>query len=218
MKAPVRAAGVSPLRVATGNDASWRLEARRRRSLRSTSRRGDSSELPSGPAAADNRLKSLLNRLHFVSSDAAISPAFSSFVDCGISKDRTSIHRFLLLLRGVMLPLDLGPIYRLGRVVITPGARARLLDSDIVAALLRHLQKAWGKSNRRYRLPGRRAPLFGCRILTAAHAVNGTAFWIISEADKSITRVILPQDYCSGWERTTRLVPNCPVTPPRHEY
>ncbi len=217
MKAPIRAAGVSPLRVATGDDASWRLEARRRRSLRSTNRQGDSSGLQSGPPAADNRLKLLLNRFRFVPFVAAILPIFSSVGDCGITKDRTSIHRFILLLGGVMLPLDLGPIYRLGRVVITPGARARLLDSDIVAALLRHLEKAWGKSNGRYRLPGRRAPLFGCRILTAARAANGTAFWIISEADKSITRVILPEDYCSCWERTTRLFQHCPVPPPRHE-
>ena len=35
----------------------------------------------------------------------------------------------------------------------------------------------------------------GFRLLSAYHAANGTKFWIITEADRSATTVLLPEDY-----------------------
>jgi hypothetical protein len=35
----------------------------------------------------------------------------------------------------------------------------------------------------------------GMRILSAYQAANGTKFWIITEADRSVTTVLLPDDY-----------------------
>jgi hypothetical protein len=33
------------------------------------------------------------------------------------------------------------------------------------------------------------------RILSAYLSANGTKFWIITEADRSVTTVLLPEDY-----------------------
>jgi len=35
----------------------------------------------------------------------------------------------------------------------------------------------------------------GMRILSAYQAANGTKFWIITEADCSVTTVLQPEDY-----------------------
>jgi len=35
----------------------------------------------------------------------------------------------------------------------------------------------------------------GTRILSVYHAANGTKFWLITEADRSVTTVLLPEDY-----------------------
>ena len=93
-----------------------------------------------------------------------------------------------------MLPIDLGPIYRLGRVVMTPNARVRVSDQDLANALLRHLRKVWGQTDQGARYC-RRARFDGCRMLSAYRASDGTRFWLLSESDQSRTTVMLPEDY-----------------------
>ena len=94
-----------------------------------------------------------------------------------------------------MLPLDWGPVYRLGRVIMTPNARARVPDDAVARALLRHARKTWGEE------PGIRSArtthprLVGCRVLTASRAREGPWFWIITEADLQLTTVLLPEEY-----------------------
>jgi hypothetical protein len=40
-----------------------------------------------------------------------------------------------------------------------------------------------------------RALIEGTRLLSVYQAVNGTKFWIITEADRSVTTILLPEDY-----------------------
>lgn len=94
-----------------------------------------------------------------------------------------------------MLPRELGPIYRLGRVVMSPNARVRVSDHDLAAALLGHLQKVCGNRQRWRNTRRTSQPLTGCRLLSACCTSDGTRFWIISESDKSRTTVLLPGDY-----------------------
>ena len=94
-----------------------------------------------------------------------------------------------------MLPLDWGPIYRLGRVVLTPKARARVSDDEVATALLRHSRSAWGERYGAFRWRRPRPALDDCRVLSAYRAHNGTPFWIITEPDHRLTRVLLPEDY-----------------------
>jgi hypothetical protein len=94
-----------------------------------------------------------------------------------------------------MLPLDWGPIYRLGRVVLTPNARARVSDDEVATALRRHSRTAWGERHGVVYCRRHRPLLDDCRVLSAYRAHNGTLFWIITESDHRLTRVLLPEDY-----------------------
>lgn len=94
-----------------------------------------------------------------------------------------------------MWPMDLGPVYRLGRVVMTAQARAILTDQDLAGALLRHVRRVWGETDDVNRPGSGCARLEGCRLLSSCRANNGTRFWIISEPDKSCTRILLPEEY-----------------------
>jgi hypothetical protein len=93
-----------------------------------------------------------------------------------------------------MQPVNWGPTDFLGHVITSPNAKARVSRKDIATALLRHVRSVHGESDGPGR-PGKLLPLDGCRMLTAYRASNGTPFWILSESDQSITRVMLPEDY-----------------------
>ena len=91
--------------------------------------------------------------------------------------------------------LDLKPLERLGRVVTTPNARAKLSRAEITTALRRHLGSVCGNAGEGVRRHGTWTSLEGCRMLTAHRATNGIRFLIISEAGQSVTRVMLPDDF-----------------------
>jgi len=85
--------------------------------------------------------------------------------------------------------------FRLGRVLITPGALAELQSSDVLVALRRHAAKDWGDLCPDDRERNDQALLLGTRVLSAYQAQGGTKFWIITEADRSCTTVLLPEEY-----------------------
>ena len=84
---------------------------------------------------------------------------------------------------------------RLGRIVTTPNARAKVSRRDIAAALLRHRRSVCAGPNPAGQRHGQRTSLDGCRMLTAYRASDGTRFWIITECGQSLTRVMLPEDF-----------------------
>lgn len=94
-----------------------------------------------------------------------------------------------------MIAFDLGPRFSLGRVLITPNAAARVPDSDVQRALHRHARGDWGEVDAQDHEANDRCVAEGCRLLSAYHASNGVKFWIITEADRSVTTVLLPEDY-----------------------
>lgn len=82
-----------------------------------------------------------------------------------------------------------------GRIVITANA-ARLLSSpEVASALRRHLQGDWGDLASGDRHENDRALLHGGRLCSAYRTANGTRFYIITEADRSATTLLLPEDY-----------------------
>jgi hypothetical protein len=91
--------------------------------------------------------------------------------------------------------LNLEPLERLGRIVTTPNAKAKVSRKDIATALQRHLRSVCGNASGGARRHGKQTPLEGCRMLTAYCTTNGTRFWIISESGQALTRVMLPEDY-----------------------
>src|SRR5690349_19088411 len=94
------------------------------------------------------------------------------------------------------LPLDDKTVVTLGRQMATPNALRQLSGDDILAALNRHANGDWGDVDDHDRKANDRALKEGDeRLFSVYHAKNGTKFWIISEADRSSTCVLLPSDY-----------------------
>lgn len=88
-----------------------------------------------------------------------------------------------------------GPLFELGRVVSTPGALEALTREDIDAALARHHRGDWGDISLSDWRVNEEALSVGLRLLSIYTAKGGKRFWIITEADRSSTCVLLPSEY-----------------------
>lgn len=85
--------------------------------------------------------------------------------------------------------------FPMGRLLATPGVLETVSAEDIAAALERHLKCDWGdvcEADKRYNNEALRD---GTRLLSAYHTSEGLKFWIITEADRSATTVLLPDEY-----------------------
>lgn len=93
-------------------------------------------------------------------------------------------------------PLLPRPPLELGQVVATPGALAALSRDDILRALSRHAGGDWGDIGTEDAAENELSLREGFRILSAYRsAADGTKFWVITEADRSVTTVLLPDEY-----------------------
>lgn len=93
-----------------------------------------------------------------------------------------------------MAPPHLLPV-PLGQLVITPAAASALAQPDVVTALRRHASGDWGEVDDHDRSANDAALTDGTRLLSAYTSAGGTAFWVVTEADRSVTTVLLPDDY-----------------------
>jgi len=91
--------------------------------------------------------------------------------------------------------VDSSAKFRLGRIVSTPNALSRLTQEDILMGIKRHQAGDWGHVAEDSRQANERALIEGTRLLSVYHAVSGIKFWLITEADRSVTTVLLPEDY-----------------------
>jgi hypothetical protein len=85
--------------------------------------------------------------------------------------------------------------FSLGQVVGTPGAVEAVTGEERSAALTRHHRGDWGDVCRDDWQANDEALTEGSRLFSVYHAKDGTKFWIITEADRSSTCVLLPSDY-----------------------
>jgi hypothetical protein len=85
--------------------------------------------------------------------------------------------------------------FRLGHIVSTPNALEHLTQDDILLGIKRHQAGDWGDVDEHDRQENESSLQQGFRLLSVYHAGNGTKFWIISEADRSVTTILLPEDY-----------------------
>ena len=83
----------------------------------------------------------------------------------------------------------------LGRTVATPAALGTVSQPDIVAALCRHAAGDWGDVTPDDRAANDNALKSNERILSVYRSATGTTFWVLTEADRSVTTVLLPDDY-----------------------
>jgi len=85
--------------------------------------------------------------------------------------------------------------FRLGRIASTPNALDRLTQDDILFAIGRHQAGDWGDVGEVHRAGNERALAEGGRLWSVYHAGSGVKFWLITEADRRVTTVLLPEDY-----------------------
>jgi hypothetical protein len=86
-------------------------------------------------------------------------------------------------------------LFPLGQVVITRQAAGTLLPVDVMDALSRHVQGDWGDVADEDRISNEQALVEDTRLLSVYRATTGQKFWIITEWDRSVTTILLPDDY-----------------------
>ena len=88
-----------------------------------------------------------------------------------------------------------GPKFNLGRCCITPNALSHLAHDDVVRALERHQAGDWGDVDKHDHRENELSLREGFRLLSVYHSTSGVKFYVITEADRSLTTVLLPEDY-----------------------
>jgi len=89
----------------------------------------------------------------------------------------------------------LGGRFPLGFLYVTTHAAAELDPADVFKGLQRHASGDWGELCEEDVAENELSLEEGFRILSAYTDGRGTKFWIITEADRSSTTVLLPDDY-----------------------
>jgi hypothetical protein len=87
--------------------------------------------------------------------------------------------------------------FPLGQVVATPGALGALQESgeEATSYLRRHSGGDWGELDERDLRENQLSLRRGFRLLSAYTLRSGIKIWIITEADRSSTTILLPDEY-----------------------
>ena len=83
----------------------------------------------------------------------------------------------------------------LGQIMATPGALRELDDEDRLLGLCRYQRGDWVNLDEEDRGSNEQALVEGNRLLSVYTARNGRRFWIITEWDRSVTTILLPEEY-----------------------
>jgi len=84
--------------------------------------------------------------------------------------------------------------FPLGDVVITTNARSILTTAEVTSALHRHATGDWGDLCPEDAERNIEALHEGSRLLSA-YGKGKRRFWIITEADRTLTTILMPLDY-----------------------
>jgi hypothetical protein len=89
------------------------------------------------------------------------------------------------------------PKFSLGQTVATPGALQALEESGQNPGdfLDRHVQGDWGCLDDEDKQLNDQSLIDGSRILSSYTTLKGTKLWVITEADRSSTCCLLPEEY-----------------------
>ncbi len=87
--------------------------------------------------------------------------------------------------------------FLLGQTVATPSALALLIEcgQSPIEFLRLHVSGDWGELDPDDRQANEDALLHGERLLSCYRSKNGKKLWIITEADRSATTLLLPEEY-----------------------
>jgi len=84
--------------------------------------------------------------------------------------------------------------FPLGQILITSNAVDTVPPEEVRKSLARHAAGDWGDVDEHDRKENEMSLREGYRLLSVYHA-GDQRFWIITEADRSATTVLLPEDY-----------------------
>jgi hypothetical protein len=89
------------------------------------------------------------------------------------------------------------PRFPLGKVVATPGALRALEDArqGPLELVRRHVRGDWGEVCAEDARENNLSVDRGFRILSAYTLSTGVKVWVITEADRSSTSILLPEEY-----------------------
>jgi hypothetical protein len=87
-------------------------------------------------------------------------------------------------------------LFNPGRLLMTPGVRDLLesTETDPMPIIEKHLTGDWGTVCEDDAKANDHAVEHGARILSA-YEIDGEKIWIITEADRSATTILLPSEY-----------------------
>ena len=92
---------------------------------------------------------------------------------------------------------NIGARFALGETFITPGAQDALdiAGETAIQFLRRHMSADWGEVSEDDAKENEMSLTDGFRLLSAYRTAKGQKIWIITEADRSATTILLPSEY-----------------------
>ena len=89
------------------------------------------------------------------------------------------------------------PLFKTRQIVITPGAIGAFFEKPDTpfTYLKRHFSGDWGNLDPQDVLSNIEAVHNDLRVMSVYDTKDGTRIWIITEADRSVTTILLPEEY-----------------------
>ena len=87
------------------------------------------------------------------------------------------------------------PKFKLGRLVGTPGAIRAVSLLEAGDAIARHVSGDWGELCEEDWAENEFGLANSGRLFSVYYTEDGTKFWVITESDRSVTTVLLPEEY-----------------------
>lgn len=89
----------------------------------------------------------------------------------------------------------LSDAFEIGFIYVTKGAFAQLDPEAVQEALRRHARCDWGEVCKEDAQANDDALKTGERLVSLYRDSKGVKFWIITEADRSATTILIPDEY-----------------------
>ena len=110
--------------------------------------------------------------------------------------DTTEPHQDVLVESDIEVTTSLA-LFSPGQIVATPSAVAALQTHHCLSLdlLIRHMTGDWGVVPEEDAQANQQALVDGTRILSSYELTDGVTIWVITEADRSSTTFLLPEEY-----------------------
>jgi len=94
-----------------------------------------------------------------------------------------------------VIAFDVGPKFSIGEIILTPGAAEKLSPEDVADALRRHGRGDWGEVGLAGEQDNDKRVERAGTIASIYTSSSGIRFYVLTEADRTVTTVLLPHEY-----------------------